>query len=351
MKLSKNFVIVSVFSVLAILLIAFLLSGCGASGGTSKTYLKGILYVLYGSSGDNCVKIFDNTEITSNVVPDRIISGETTGILTPESGQIHIDTVNNELYVGSGSSVLVFANASTADGNIAPSRILAGGCTQITDPNGIFVDTKNDLLFVADMSDKIMVYSRTASGDAPALRTITGGNTTLDNPMGIFVDEEDDRLYVPNYSSTPRAILVFNNASSATGDIAPDRVITHETYVTNPRAVHVDLDNDLLYLVSRGDYIAVFENASTIDGRVTPSRVVSGSNTGFDAPMHFCVDPINDRLYQVNDVASSRPQRVNGFYGVNTSAFNGNIAPDVKIDGLAFHSTCESCGVAIDPTR
>jgi DNA-binding beta-propeller fold protein YncE len=338
-----------VFSVSILAAVVLASTGCSVS---SSDCTSGILYMLFGGgTGDQCVKVFDNAKnVNGTATPDRTISGPDTEIVNPYSGQIHIDTVNDELYVASGGSLLVFASASTADGDVPPGRKLEGISTELTEVGGIWADTENDILYVADAGgDAILVFARTDSGNVAPQRIIRGVDTTLDLPRGIFLDTENDRLYVAN--SYNDSVLVFDNAGTASGNIAPDRTITHATYLDNPRAVHVDTEHGLLFVIARSGYLSVFENADTIDGETEPDRVVSGSNTDFSAPMYFCVDTVNDHIYQVNDISSVRPRRVGVWHNVSSDAFTGNLPPDRVFTGDAFHPDSKSCGVAVDSSR
>ena len=165
----------------------------------------------------NSILLFSNASAADGeIVPNRRISGALTTLNNPSG--IFVDTANNRLYVANrtANSILVFNNASTADGNIVWSRRISGGFTSLDAPSGIFVDTANNRLYVANYTgNSIFVFDNasTANGDIPPNRTITGGLTTLNGPLGIFVDTTNNRLYVANY--TGNSILVFNNASTA----------------------------------------------------------------------------------------------------------------------------------------
>ena len=69
-------------------------------------------------------------------------------------------------------------------------------------------------------------------------RTISGGLTTLNLPAGISVDTTNDRLYEANLNAN--SILVFNNASTASGEIAPSRTVNLPAG-TGPGDVFVDI--------------------------------------------------------------------------------------------------------------
>lgn len=133
----------------------------------------------------------------------------------------------------------VFSNASSLNGATTPARHIFGNLTQLVQPHGLFVDTLNDRIYVA--------------------------NTFADN------------------------ILVFNNASTATGNIAPDRVITYSSTMGAPVNIHVDIATDRIFVSCMpsmmGGFnqpeICIFNNASTINGSVPPDVRILGTNCRF----------------------------------------------------------------------
>ena len=351
MKILKLFISVSVILMIyfAGIGLGYATEGVSDEAGTISS--RGILYVLY--SGDNgyppCVKIFDNINSSTSIVSReaRVISGKATCLRNPYDS-ICIDKANDELYIGDaiGACILVFSNASTIEGNVAPARNISGEATLINTPTGIAVDPSNNYVYVADFyDDEIYAFGRTQDGNVAPLRKIAGDNTKVFGPMSLSYDQANDRLYVAN--SAADSILVFDNASTINGDVAPSRVINHETYVTGPTSVSVDTSRDILYVSMRSTQeVCIWENASTINGSVAPNRQIKGSNTKNDTPLCIAVDPVNDRLYEDNDIMSSKPQRIGIWY--NASKVNGNIAPSKVVSDEAAGNKAATAGIAID---
>ena len=52
---------------------------------------------------------------------------------------------NGDLYIANdiGQSVLVFANAAKAKGDVAPARVIHGPSTRLRNPTGVALDRKN----------------------------------------------------------------------------------------------------------------------------------------------------------------------------------------------------------------
>src|ERR1043166_3642532 len=85
------------------------------------------------------------------------------------------------------------------------------------------------------------------------------------------------------YISTPSSILHFNNAETATGNVAPVSTITgSNTQLSSPQHLFLDAPNDRLYVANQGGHsILVFDGVSALTGTVnqTPTRVISGAST------------------------------------------------------------------------
>jgi DNA-binding beta-propeller fold protein YncE len=85
---------------------------------------------------------------------------------------------------------------------------------------------------------------------------------------------------------------VFNNASSANGDVAPNRIISGaQTMLESPYEIIVNPYTDELFVVnSASNSVLIFANASTIDGDVSPARTISGPATSLLFPWGIALD-------------------------------------------------------------
>ena len=342
------------------LMVCSLLLGCGSAtssggGGGGSSTAKGILYV--GCNGEKSIKVFDYMNSTSTdeiTAESRVISGDATTINSLGYSSLYIDPVNDELYAGDTGDlgILIFANASTIDGNVAPTRTIEGASTTITYPYGIAVDVARNDVYVADGSNKILVFDRAQNGNGAPKRTISGANTQLNIPTGLYLDTVNDRLFVS--SPNNKAILVFDNAHTVSGNIAPTRQITSELWVASPRGIYVYPTYDILVACDRSNNdFYIWYNASTINGSVTPdSFVLGGSASQLDGPVALTVDPVNGVIYQVNDTSTLRPQRVGIWRGkLSGGAFYGDSAPNRIISGEAANQNSGTISLAFDPTR
>jgi len=102
----------------------------------------------------------------------------------------------------SDDSILVFRE--TDQGDVAPARVIKGPKTGLKNPTGLFVDTKNNELFVSNMGNhSATVYPRTASGDVAPLRTIRSAPLgkqaqIMGNPGAVGYDSKREEILVPN---------------------------------------------------------------------------------------------------------------------------------------------------------
>jgi sugar lactone lactonase YvrE len=234
------------------------------------------LYVA--NAGNLSILIFDNISTKSgNQAPERVISGTNTNFVSPTD--VQVDTTRNLLYIADDTDVQVYTSASTATGNIAPTRTYTTAATAIS---AIFIDAANDRLFVADQANAILVYdsiSTVAAGPITANRTITGANTHLGTPSGLAIDA-GGRLVVSN--ATAKSVTIFNNAATANGNISPSaEIVGTNTGFSTPDQIVIDTTGTgTLYNVDPGaQRVAIYSNLSSTTGNVAPTRSIAGPGT------------------------------------------------------------------------
>ncbi|MBI2818734.1 MAG: hypothetical protein HYX73_02035 [Acidobacteria bacterium] len=199
---------------------------------------------------------------------------------------IAVDEGTQEMYltVEHVNSIVVYRKQ--AEGDEQPLRTIIGHSTELEDPHGIAVDPKNGLILVTnhgngrEMSGDIVygkfeppsitVYPLTAEGDVAPLRILQGPKTELDWPAHIWIDAERSEFFVANDGGD--SILVFDLDDR--GDTAPKRKIQGpKTQIRNPMGVFLDAKNDELWVSNMGNHRAtVF--ARTANGDVAPKRVI-----------------------------------------------------------------------------
>ena len=120
------------------------------------------------------IKVYSLTA-SGDTRPLRVITGDKTELDWPAA--MKFDPDSGDLYIANdiGQSVLVFAGAASAQGDIAPSRVIHGPSTRLRNPTGVALDLKNKELWVSNLGNSsATVYPLDANGDASPLRVIRG---------------------------------------------------------------------------------------------------------------------------------------------------------------------------------
>src|SRR5437667_7079391 len=220
-----------------------------------------------------------------NVHPDRTLH-------TPHGTYgIAVNEETQELYLTIQHQNAIVVHRKIAQGEEKPIRILEGAHVGLADPHGIGIDTKNQLMFVANYGNahnnkvpgsgtfvppSINVYPLKASGDTPPLHVITGPKTQLNWPAHVYVDQEHGEVFVANDGES--SILVFHVTDN--GDVAPARVLKGaKTQIKNPTGIFVDTVHDELVVANMGNHSAtVYPRAA--DGDTAPLRTIRTAPPG-----------------------------------------------------------------------
>lgn len=225
---------------------------------------------------------------------------------------VSLDLENDEVAITIEHINKVAIYRRGAKGEEGPLRIIQGPNTGLADPHGVFIDSKNNEIFVTNHGSwrmvktgeglryeggrsnliplrpstgkffppSITVYSRTANGDVAPLRTIQGSRTGLNMPLGIFVDPIHDEIAVANNGG--HNILIFSR--TANGDIAPMRKIEGPaTGLKNPSGVFIDTKNDEIWVANWGNHSATVYRR-TAQGNVAPLRTIRSAPAGTPSP-------------------------------------------------------------------
>jgi DNA-binding beta-propeller fold protein YncE len=314
------------------------------------------LFVADAAQG--AILIFEPASLTTT--PARILSGVHTQINQPFG--VFVDTARNLLYVananlgtvcvdqplpcrfpdGKPGFVLIFENASTIQGDTAPTRALTGDRTTLGFPRAVFVDTVRDLLYVSNaVTNSILVFENASARDGNVepdrvfqppvpLREEDPDNpcgqdlNCLSLPFGIFVDPLD-RLYVTNTGRNQSSILVFENASAKSGSPKPDKVLAGNlTLVADPIGIDYDSSTDTLYVTNLGDV--------SIKELILASGRSTGSNTS---------NTLNDTnaSYSPNEWAGRTLQLTGGSGAGQSATILSNTATQFTINGAWAQST------------
>lgn len=159
----------------------------------------------------------------------------------------------------------------------------------------------------------------TATGNVAPAGNISGTATQINTPQYMFLDISSNRLFVANSNSSD--ILVFDAISTQTGDVSPTRVILSANMVS-PADVQLDSARNELY-VADTHQILVFASASSANGSNVPVRTIQ---LGFN-PTAILLDHTNDRLF----VANSSSNSIDIFDGAST--LNGAVTANRNLTG------------------
>lgn len=302
----------------------------------------GKLYVTSGSQ--NSIVRFDNAfTATGNVAPAANVSGVATGLSLPV--YLALDSTADRLFVASRSnaSIVIFDQASTKTGNVAPNRVISGAATNLGTPTDVSLDKSRDLIYVADDLD-VFVFNAasTANGNVAVSRDIQVGFVV----SAVLIDSAADRLFVAD--PTGNTIDVFDSASTLTGAVTPSRQISGAaTGLGHPAGLRIDTLGRLIVSNSSPASITVY-NAASASGNVAPSATISGTNTGLVTPNQIDFDPTGSGTLYVADPGAGNIAIFGSF-----STASGNIAPTRTISGAltTLSATGLNSGVAVDATR
>jgi sugar lactone lactonase YvrE len=205
-------------------------------------------------------------------------------LVTPAS--IAIQPANDLLFVSDIAvpyAVRVFANVSTAgfNGNLPPIRTITSA--DIQSPIGINFGA-GDTLYVANSVGipRVSVFANASSANGPtaATRVITstGAFTGL---FDVFVDGSD-RLFVVD--SSDDQIHVFNNASTLNGNVSPSVTLTIPGAGTLS-AIAVDAAGTGYVVDFALHAVYSYDNIATRNGTIPPDRTLQGANTQLLGPI------------------------------------------------------------------
>ena len=261
------------------------------------------------NGGVDSVTIYARTA-TESALPLRTLSGPSTGLSHPTGIGVYVDpnqsNNDDEISVVNSTANSVTTYRRTDDsalGPVSPLRTISGTVnTGLDNPVGMYVDPVNNEIGVVNngaTAPSVTIYSRTANGDVAPLRTLSGPSTGLSSPDGIYVDTINNEIGVAN--SGNNSVTIYSR--TANGDVAPLRTISGpSTGLGGPAAVYVDNVTNLIGVVnSTANSVTLYPR--TADGDLMPVRMVIGSHTGLSVPAGIYVDTLNNEFGVINSAA------------------------------------------------
>jgi sugar lactone lactonase YvrE len=285
-----------------------------------------------------------------NVAPIVTLAGKNTSLFTPAgitldgAGNIY---VTNDDYTGGdiAGSIEVFPPGS--NGNVTPTVIIYGSCSNLNVPQGVAVDSAGNI-YVADRgpgygnTGAITEYAAGSNDCATPEATISGTTTGLTQPTGMIVDSSG-KLYITD--SYTDSIAVFSAGSN--GNVAPIETIADpNTGIDFPLGVALDTSGNI-YIANGGspdggfDSITVYPVGS--NANVAPTATIGAGAAADDETRLNCPDAIavgpKGWMYVANELGG---RDGNGSVTAYSPGSNGNVAPPYWIAG---DSTGDSTGL------
>lgn len=252
-----------------------------------------------------------------------------------------------KLYVATAGTILRFGNALMANTNVSPEATISGSQTLLSSPQHLLLDVANNRLLIANQGGgSILIFQNasTASGNIGPNAVLTStGNMTA--PVDLAIDAGANLLYVADGQN----ILVFTGESTLTGNpnTNPARTINFTFTIS---AILLDAANNRLFIADPADNaIQILSNASSVSGPGTALvNPITGSNTLLQHPNGLAFDG-SGRLIVSN---LSGPSIT--IYPTSAIPGGGNVIPVANLIGsgtklsgpgqLAFNTSAGSSG-------
>jgi len=321
-------------TVVVLLALSAALSGCGGNGAVPASHGIATLPVhpadglarpdvtqrIYVASRNTDSVLGFAITADGNVAPTRILSGPNTllgfpiGLAFSPGG--HLDVMND-----SGTSVLIFPKG--AHGDVAP-QVLGGSNVPITGSAGIAIDASGQI-YVSDFrANAIYVFKSGAVGNVAPKRTITGPKTLLSSPLQMAFDSAGD-LYVANYLTSTSPITEF--APNANGNAAPiHKIGGSHTHLVTVQGIVIDSAGRIVTGNFNGTSIEIF--AAGAHGNVAPVVTIGGAKTLITNLLGVGVDA-SGTIYATNQSSTPGDDAILVF----APGAHGNAAPIAAISG------------------
>jgi len=221
-----------------------------------------------------------------NVAPSVLLAGAKTGL---ESADRLVVTNAGTMWT-CPSSFTVVGFAAGASGNVAPARSISTGLVPCY---GLAVDKTGRVAVVGGGGNgRVQIWARGARGNDKPSQTIFGARTQINRPWGLAFSSPG-ALYVTSLADYPPSFAGQNIAAfapTANGNEAPLRVISgSNTGIAVPRSIFIDSWRSLIWIVNeRGWSIEAFPIGA--NGNAHPSIAIVGPHTQLENPLAVAVD-------------------------------------------------------------
>jgi hypothetical protein len=158
-----------------------------------------------------------------NTPPVRAIEGQKTLISRTMHG-FGFDSIHDEICVSSPLTQAILSFRGGANGEEAPLRVIQGPHTRIQGPaalgnDRVSVDPVNNEIYIPSVPDSILVFDRSANGDVAPKRILSGPDTGFRGMPSVAVDPIHNVLV----ANGGNALLIFDRTAS--GNAKPKAII------------------------------------------------------------------------------------------------------------------------------
>jgi hypothetical protein len=309
----------------------------GGGGGTEPPPAAANIYLvedLFAPTPSNIVEF--PTSSNGDVTPTTTIKGQSdtffTGLAVDATGNVYVGVAPDNPPLGSTSGIAVLAFAPGDSGTATPKRMITGSATGLNISGQISIgalatDSVGNL-YVSALTPEgqgISVFSSAANGNAAPTKVIAGSATNIADPVQIAVDSAGN-IYAANSGTFgPPSILLFD--SSATGNVTPTSILGGPaTTINSVQGLAVDSAGNIYVAVNGkeldGGTPSILEFSAGSTGNVAPIRTISGTATMIGETTNIAVDSAgNAYIFQVIGILKF------------ASSANGNAAPTAIITG------------------
>jgi hypothetical protein len=260
--------------------------------GPASIQLDRIGGALVTNADGNRVSGFLNI-MTANgdVTPERYVGGPASLLNDPEG--LAYSLGNDLAFVGnfdSGpGSVNVYSNVSTSAfiGTVAPVRQIRS--FGINDCRALVLAGTDELYVVNTGSNNVSVFANASSvqGFVSPSRTITSTELQDHVLADAIVDTENHLLVL---ESTGNRVLVFSNAPALGEDAKPDAILTIPG-ATSVAGMQVDSSGTGYITDSGRAAVYIYDNIVQRNGSLAPDRTLAGAKTQLASPWHMALIP------------------------------------------------------------
>jgi hypothetical protein len=277
---------------------------------------QGTIYV--SDVGTNAIDVFA-PGTNGNVAPTRVISGPSTGLSEPADVKV---AANGDIYASNFGNNSITEYAPGASGDAVPTCTISGSNTGLVNNDDMSLEADGTLVVgnYNSSNGSVVVFAPGACGNATPTETLSGSNTGLGGGVDGVGTDAAGTIYADATSNG--SIQIF--AAGATGNVAPESTISgSNTGLSLPDDIVVGFNGELFITDATGGVI-VFSPGAT--GNATPIQQIVGSNTGISELDDLAVDA-SGNIFATNSTGA-------GVLEWNAGA-TGNVAPNTSIVGSA----------------